>query len=130
MAPNEYWLANFRDRMRQFEARNDGQGVSLSFKVRVDSGCYCRGCCPAAHRQLDDYLAKHLNPRSQEYIEHETGPEFLIYLGAATVGVGFATAIVNLITAVIKARYEGFKSGDKRTEPLTVVVRGIGAEDK
>src|SRR5689334_20409554 len=95
---NEHWLAGFRGRMRQFEAQNDGQGLALSIKVRVDPGCYCRSCCPAAHRQLDAYLAKHLDRRWQEYVEHESGPEFLIYLGAVTVGLGFTKAIIELIT--------------------------------
>jgi hypothetical protein len=56
--------------------------------------------------------------------EHESGPEILVYLAVTTAGLSLAKSIVELVTAIIKARSEGIKRGDRPADPLEVIVRG------
>jgi len=55
--------------------------------------------------------------------EHESGPELLVYVAAATAGVTLAKSVIDLIVAVIKARSEGIKHGDHPSDPLELIVR-------
>jgi len=55
----------------------------------------------------------------------ESGPEILGYLAATTTGLSLAKSIVELVIAIIKARSEGIKRGDRPTDPLEVLVRGF-----
>ena len=60
-------------------------------------------------------------------IEHETGPEILVLIAA---GVGLVTKVVELVTAIIKARSEGIKRGDHHRDPLELIVRGYKEDGK
>ncbi len=93
--------------------------VSVSIKVRVDSGCFHREHSPRAYELIDEALTQ--PPASMcSFEEHESGPEILAYV---VVGVGLATALINLVTAIIKARSEGIKKGDHPTDPVVLIVR-------
>ncbi len=107
-------------------SRRDHQdGVSVSIKLRV-SECFCREHhAPAANRLIDDYRAHHpLDSTTCKYIEHESGPELIVY--AAVLGV--AKGIIELIIAILNARREGRKQGDCQHGPLVIVVRSISPE--
>lgn len=120
------WESQFRDRMERFH-RGRGDGLELSIKVRVTSGCFHREHSPEAYRIIDDYLSTH---RSDDCLfeEHESGPELLVYLAVATAGLGLAKSVVDLVTTIIKARSEGIRNGDRPSDPLVLIIRGIGPD--
>lgn len=120
------WENEFRMRMARFKRGLPSQGnvKEFSIKIRVISGCYHREHSPHAYQIIDEYInSTHL--ADCEYIEHENGPELLVWVSLATVGVGLAASIINLVTAtaIIKARSEGIKHGDRPSEPLELIVR-------
>lgn len=128
------WESEFRDRMRSFESQRPPRPgeVSLSLKVRITSGCFHREHSPHAY----EFIAKHLAsiPTSQRsefaFVEHESGPELLVYLALATAGMSLAKSVIDLVVAIIKARAKGVKSGDRPNAPLEVIVRRAGDEDQ
>jgi hypothetical protein len=56
-------------------------------------------------------------------VEHESGPELLVYLALGTAGITLAKSVVDLVTTIIKARAEGVRKGDSPREPLEIIVR-------
>lgn len=100
-----------------------GDEVALSIKLRVVSGCFHREHSPRAYALIDSYLVR--VPPEFEFVEHESGPELLVYLAIATAGVTLAKSILDLITAIIKARSDGVKKGDGPNEPLELVIRRV-----
>ena len=60
-----------------------------------------------------------------EFVEHESGPELLVYLAVATAGLTLAKSVIDLITAIIKARSDGVKRGDHPADPLELVIRRV-----
>jgi hypothetical protein len=122
------WITEFRNRMGRLAATLPplrGE-IPISIKVRVDSGCYSRGCCPFAFGIIDNRV--HILQRKRErfiFEEHETGPELLVYLAVTAAGLGLAKSVVELVTAIIKARSDGRKHGDRHDEPITLVVRHL-----
>jgi hypothetical protein len=62
--------------------------------------------------------------------EHESGPEILVYVALGTVGITLAKSIIDLITAIIKARSEGIKLGDSPDAPLELIVRRFDNKGK
>jgi len=128
------WESEFRARMRSFELQRpprEGE-VSVSLKVRVTSGCFHREHSPHTYEIIDRHLAS--IPASQRselaFVEHESGPELLIYLALATAGVTLAKSVIDLVVATIKARTEGVKSGDRPNDPVEVIVRRAGDGDQ
>ena len=122
------WQETFRNRMRGFEARRAPKPgeAAVSIKVRVASGCFHREHSPLAYELIDRRLAKLSGPDgSFAFEEHESGPEILVYLAVTTAGLSLAKSIVDLITAIIKARSEGIKKGDHPSEPLELIVRRV-----
>lgn len=120
------WENEFRHRIRRFEASasEKGEGLSFSIKIRVSSGCYHREHSPRAYRIIDDYLRAH--PSNEfSFQEHESGPELLVYLSLGAAGISLTASVINLVTAIIKARSEGIKRGDDRSTPLELIVRGF-----
>jgi hypothetical protein len=74
---------------------------------------------------IDDYVRQADLSRIQyQIVEHETGPEILVYLSLTAAGLGFVKSIIDLITTIIKARSEGIKRGDVPNDPLELIVRG------
>lgn len=122
--PDPTWVASLRSRLER--APIHGSGLPVSIKVRVKGGCFCRSCCPSAWQQIDEAFP-HLRDRSDDYVfeEHETGPEVIMYLAVAHAGICLAKSIVDLITTIIKARSDGAKIGDRRPEPIELIVRYV-----
>jgi hypothetical protein len=99
--------------------------VPVSVKVRVTSGCFHREHSPRAYQLIDDYLARADLPDVHcRFEEHESGPELLVCLAVTTAGLTFAKSVVELITAIIKARSNGISKGDRPSDPLELIVRG------
>lgn len=63
------------------------------------------------------------------YIEHESGPEVLAWIALATAGATLSKSVIELVTAIIKARSEGITKGDAPAEPIELIVRKMGAGD-
>jgi hypothetical protein len=119
--------------MRAFElARAPREGeVSVSIKVRVVSGCFHREHSPHAYALIDKHLASRAARRPEfGFVEHESGPELLVYLALGTAGITLAKSVIDLVTAIVKARSEGIKKGDRPSDPLEVIVRRVGDGDK
>lgn len=121
------WQQTFRERMHRFEARAGARpgNVAISIKVRVVSGCFHREHSPYAYVVIDSQLAKFPTDSELVFEEHESGPELLVYLAVVTAGISLAKSVIDLITAIIKARAEGVKKGDKPSDPLEVIVRRV-----
>ncbi len=49
----------------------------------------------------------------------------LVYLSLGAAGIGFSAGVINLVTAVVKARSQGIKRGDRPDHPLELIVRGF-----
>ncbi len=81
--------------------------AALSIKIRVTSGCFHREHSPHAYGLMDAHLAT--SAAEIEFEEHESGPELLVYLALATAGLTLAKSVIDLITAIIKARSDGEK---------------------
>ena len=47
-----------------------------------------------------------------------------------TAGITIAKSVIDLVTAIIKARSEGAKRGDRRDNPIELIVRGFGDDGK
>jgi hypothetical protein len=121
--------STFRKRMHRFEKlRIKRNGTAVSIKVRVSSGCFHREHSPHAFVLIDRYL-RTAGDAEWEYLEHESGPELLLYLALGTAGVTLAKSVVDLITAIIKARSEGIKRGDGPSAPLELIVRRVDERD-
>jgi len=119
------WPAVFSERMRRFEAHRVPRPgtAAVSIKVRVRSGCFHREHSPEAYRLIDQHLGKLRRDTDLAFEEHESGPELLVYLAVVTAGLTLAKSVVDLVTAIIKARSEGIKRGDHPSEPLELIVR-------
>jgi hypothetical protein len=119
--PDLQWQRTFRDRMRGFWDRHTPPPgtIALSVKVRVISGCFHREHSPHAYTLLDGLPV----PSDVDIVEHESGPELLVFLAAATAGLTLAKSVIDLITTIFKARAEGVKKGDRPADPLELIVR-------
>ena len=127
---DERWLRDFRERMEQFDGDHDGDGIGVSIKVRIQSGCFHREHSPHAYREIDDYLQRH-PPKKNEFAieEHESGPEVLAYILLMAGVANLTAAIINVVTAILKARSDGIQKGDHPREPLHVIIRLIAETD-
>jgi hypothetical protein len=122
------WQETFRNRMRGFEARRAPRPgeAAVSIKVRVVSGCFHREHSPRAYELIDRSLTKLPGTDgSLAFEEHESGPEILLYLAVTTAGLSLAKSVVDLITAIIKARSEGVRKGDHPSDPLELIIRRV-----
>ena len=127
------WEDEFRQRIEAFETpfSAKGKGKAISIKVRVTSGCFHREHSPYAYRIIDAQLASYSShDREFSFIEHESGPELLVYIALGTAGISIAKSVIDLITAIIKARSEGVKRGDRPAYPLELIVRGFRDDGK
>lgn len=123
---NASWEKDFQRRIDLFEAPflDKGKGVTISIKIRVTSGCFHREHSPYAYRIIDKQLVAYSSQDSNfSFQEHESGPELLVYVALGTVGITFAKSVIDLITAIIKARSEGIKHGDSPDAPIELIVR-------
>ena|SRR5690349_8249531 len=119
------WLNQFRQRMQEFGARERDGFVPVSIKIRPVTGCFHREHSSEAYRIIDRHTSDaDFSDAHHRIEEHESGPEILVYLAVTTAGLSLAKSIVELITAIIKARSEGIKKGDKPSDPLELIVCG------
>ena len=126
------WINDFRNRFDRFEKimpPHKGE-IPISIKVRIDTGCYSRGCCPYAFRQID-HKVNQLSRTNTRFVfeEHETGPELLVYLAVTTAGITLAKSLIDLVITIIKARSEGSRHGDRHDDPVTLVVRRLESDE-
>jgi hypothetical protein len=106
--------------------------TAVSIKVRAQSGCFHREQSPRAYAIIDKHLDA-LAPEDLEctsFEEHESGPELLVWVAVATAGLTLAKSIVDLVTAIFKARSEGVKQGDHPSDPLELIVRRVSNRDE
>jgi len=120
------WQSRSRCRMDLTAMRRPPRAneVLASVKIRAISGCFHREHSPQAYRTIDSYIDS-LEPGELNcaFQEHESGPELLVYLAATTAGVTLAKGVIELITAIIKARREGIRSGDEPRSTLRLIIR-------
>jgi len=128
MLVDERWLADFRHTVDDFRRRQPSNGQVVSIKVRVESGCFHREHSPEAYRILDAQLRK--PPERGEVIEHESGPEILVYAAVATAALSLAKSVIELVTEIFKARAAGIKKGDHPSDPLVLIVRRVDEKDE
>jgi hypothetical protein len=127
----EYWQEEIRRRLERFHHEDDGLGMAVSVKVRVASNCFCYG----HHRHFEREMDRHRGMESRsrwEYVEHESGPEWLLYLALTAAGLGVAEkslalikSVVDLVALSVKSHAEERKTRNQRPEPLSIVVRGF-----
>jgi hypothetical protein len=120
------WNDAFKKRMHDFENGNMHEGeISISIKIKAEEGCFHRSCCPNAFKIIDPAIFMNRN-NEYEYVEHESGPELLVYLGLAAAGLSLTKSIIDLVTLIIKARFEGQKRGDNhKNGPVSLIVRRV-----
>jgi len=97
------WASQFRRRMNRFSKQHEMQGNAISIKVRPQGGCYHRQCSPHAYNLIDDYFNKYPS-LDVSFYEHESGSELLVWLALGTAGITLAKSVIDLVTAIIKAR--------------------------
>jgi len=119
------WQKEFRKRMADFGSAKPEGSQPISIKIRVDSGCFHREHSPEAYKLIDAALSGAGWPGGAfKFEEHESGPEILVFAAVATAGLTLAKSVIELITAIVKARAEGIKKGDHPSAPLEIIVRG------
>ena len=117
---DKHWLEGFRRTVGDFEKRQAGNGQAISIKVRVESGCFHREHSPEAYKIIDARLRR--PPGHAEVIEHESGPELLLYLAVTAGALSLAKSVIELITEIFKARAAGIKKGDHPRDPLARII--------
>lgn len=116
------WKSGFRERLRSFEDAGKTGEASASIKIRVTSGCFHREHSPHAYVLIDERL-RSSRPSNLAFVEHESGPELLIFVGAVASAFQLAGSVIDLVTAIFQARHDGVESGDVPAEPLELIVR-------
>jgi hypothetical protein len=96
--------------------------------VRVESGCFHREHSPEAYKIIDARLRR--PPERAEIIEHESGPELLLYLAVTAGALSLAKSVVELVTEIFKARAAGIKKGDHPRDPLVLIVRRVDEKNE
>jgi len=105
--------------MRAFELGHTtgDDGMPVSIKVRVTSGCFHREHSPQAYVLIDEQLYSMPPDAAFSFEEHESGPELLVLLALATSGLGLAKSVVDLIIAIIQARQRGSREATRPPIP-------------
>lgn len=119
------WENEFRQRMADFSRlRPPAEGeVPVSIKVGVVSGCYHAEHSPEAYAVIDQYLSSLPDTGEFEFVPHESGPELLVLAALGTAGMTLAKSVIDLVTAILKARSEGIRRGDSPQYPLRLKIR-------
>ena len=125
---DKHWLEGFRHTVGDFQRRQVGHGHVVSVKVRVKSGCFHREHSPEAYKIIDARLKR--PPDHAEVIEHESGPELLLYLAVTAGALSLAKSVIELITEIFKARAAGIKKGDHPSDPLVLIVRRVDEKNE
>jgi len=125
---DKHWFEGFRHTVGDFQRRQVGHGHVVSVKVRVESGCFHREHSPEAYKIIDARLKR--PPDHAEVIEHESGPELLLYLAVTAGALSLAKSMIELITEIFKARAAGIKKGDHPSDPLVLMVRRVDEKNE
>jgi hypothetical protein len=120
---DKHWLAGFRQTVGDYQHRHAGNGHVVSIKLRIESGCFHREHSPEAFKIIDARFQS--LPENLEAIEHESGPELLLYLAVGTGVLSLAKSVVELVTEIIKARSTGIRKSDHPRDPLVLIVRRV-----
>lgn len=122
---SDYWARALCGRLAEYARRFDAPGRPVSIKIRSSAQtCFCPNCCPGAFRQIGRYVESHrlVHGRLEH---HESGPEILAWAAVAVCGLTLTKSVVELVTAIAKARFAGLQRGDQRPEPIEIVVRDL-----
>lgn len=96
---------------------------AISIKIRAEEGCFHKSCCPYALKMIYQKMNE-MDQEEFEYIEHESGPEIIAYISLTASGLLLVKSIIELITTIIKARFDGQKHGDgHKGSPVTLIIR-------
>jgi hypothetical protein len=130
----EYWQKEIKQRLERFNHGDRNQVLAVSIKVRVKSNCFCYGHSGQSQSMIDRHRGRE-GPGHWEYEEHESGPEWLLYLALTAAGLGIAEkslgivkSVIDLVAIAVKTHREERTKRDQRPEPLSIVVRGFGPE--
>ena len=125
MEKNMNWNEELDQRIQKYSVNHiikEGE-EAVSIKVRAEGGCYHKSCCPYA-LNLIYHKMNEINPDKFEYIEHESGPEIITYISLSVLGITLAKSIIELVTTIIKERFEGQNHGDgHKGNPVTLIIR-------
>jgi hypothetical protein len=105
--------------MASFNAEKE----KISIKIRSKGGCFCREHHACNAYKIIDQQLKSIPVEDLSFVEHETGPELLIWVALGTSGITLAASIIELIKAIMVARSEGTKHGDEHYDYLELSVR-------
>lgn len=121
------WTNEFKNRIQDFENQfNDEDSFALSIKIRIKSGCFHRDCSPEAFKIIDNEIEQHDFKKERiALIEHESGPEILVYVTLIAATFQLSSSIINLIKSIIDARKKGIENGDRPKDDLHLIVRGF-----
>lgn len=110
----------FKNKIEDFEKfYGDGNGFTVSIKLRVDSGCFHREHSPISYEFIDKEMESLDSVKEKAVlIEHESGPEILVYLSLISGSLVITASIINLISAIINARKK-----DKHDSKINLIVR-------
>jgi hypothetical protein len=75
---------------------------------------------------IDEQISKFdLSNDKAAVIEHESGPEILVYITVIAAGFQLSSSIIDLIKSIIEARKKGIDKGDRPKDDLQIIVRGF-----
>jgi hypothetical protein len=83
----------------------------------------------AAQAKVYEATREHLGDEIP-YERHESGPELLFCLAMWTATISLAKEVIKLVTAIINARSEGQKQGDRHHEAIELIVRDFDKDGK
>ena len=124
----EYWQREIKQRLERFNYGSHEPGLALSVKVRVKSNCFCYGHYGRFHHMMDRGRDWERGPSHWEYEEHESGPEWLIYLALTAAGLNIVKPVLELVVLAVKSHREERRKREQTPEPLVIVVRGFDPE--
>jgi hypothetical protein len=121
------WTNEFKNRIEDFESKyNEKDSFAISIKIRIASGCFHREHSPEAYKMIDNDLQCYDFKKDRiALIEHESGPEILLYVALIAGGFQLSASILALITSIIEARKSGIEKGDSPKDDLSIIVRGF-----
>jgi hypothetical protein len=121
------WTNEFKNRIEDFEGQfNEKDSFALSIKIRVISGCFHREHSPEAYKIIDNEINQlDLKKERIALIEHESGPEILVYLALTASVIQLSAAVIDLIRSIIEGRKMGIEKGDHPHDDLHLIVRGF-----
>jgi hypothetical protein len=121
------WTNEFKNRIQDFEGQfSEKDSFALSIKIRVSSGCFHREHSREAYKIIDNNIRQlDLKKERIALIEHESGPEILVYLALTAAAIQLSASVIELIRSIIEGRKNGIEKGDHPHDDLHLIVRGF-----